>query len=93
MKKYKPIIIVAGEPNSVFLEILFKSFKKKICSPIILISSKKVLKFHMKKFKFKKKVIDLNLNRINKYIFSNKSINLINVDYDFQNKFEKLFFL
>ena len=26
---YKPIIIVAGEPNSIFLEIFFKSLKKK----------------------------------------------------------------
>ena len=89
IEKYKPIIIVAGEPNSVFLEILFKSFKKKISSPIILICSKKLLIFHMKKFKFKKKVVDLNLNEIDRYIFSNKTINLIDVDYDFHNKFEK----
>ena len=27
--KYKPILIVAGEPNSIFLEIFFKSLKKK----------------------------------------------------------------
>ena len=26
--KTKPIIIIAGEPYSVFLEIFFKSFKK-----------------------------------------------------------------
>ena len=25
----KPIIVVAGEPNSIFLEIFFKSLKKK----------------------------------------------------------------
>ena len=25
---YKPIIIVAGEPNSIFFEIFFKSIKK-----------------------------------------------------------------
>ena len=38
--KYKPIIIVAGEPNSIFLEIFFKSIKyKKFKSPLILISS------------------------------------------------------
>ena len=37
---YKPIIIVAGEPNSVFFEIFFKVIKKKIKSPIILIASK-----------------------------------------------------
>ena len=89
MKKFKPIIIVAGEPNSIFLEILFKSLNKKTSSPIILICSKKVLKFHMKKFNFKKEVIDLNFNKINKNVFSNKAINLVDIDYDFQNKFEK----
>ena len=26
---YKPIIIVPGEPNSIFLEIFFKALKKK----------------------------------------------------------------
>ena len=27
---YKPIVILNGEPNSVFLEIFFKALKKKI---------------------------------------------------------------
>ena len=27
--KNKPIILVAGEPNSIFLEIFFKTIKKK----------------------------------------------------------------
>ncbi len=35
--KFKPILIVAGEPNSVFFELFFKVIKKKIQSPIILI--------------------------------------------------------
>ena len=26
---YNPIIIIAGEPNSIFLEIFFKTLKKK----------------------------------------------------------------
>ena len=43
MKNYKPIIIVAGEPNSIFFELFFKVVKKKIKSPIILIASKKLL--------------------------------------------------
>ena len=42
---YKPILVNAGEPNSIFLEIFFKNFKiKKLKSPIILISSEKILK-------------------------------------------------
>jgi 4-hydroxythreonine-4-phosphate dehydrogenase len=40
---HKPIIIVAGEPNSVFFELFFKVIKKKIKSPIILIASKKLI--------------------------------------------------
>lgn len=51
--KSKPILIVSGEPNSVFLEIFFKTIKsKKIKSPIILISSEKILKKQMNKFGF-----------------------------------------
>ena len=56
--KNKPIIIVAGEPNSIFLEIFFKTIKrKKFKRPLVLICSKKLLKLQMNKLKFKKKVI------------------------------------
>ena len=42
--KVKPIIIVNGEPNSIFLEIFLKSLKyKNYKSPIILISSLELL--------------------------------------------------
>ena len=52
--KNKPIIIVNGEPNSIFLEIFFKTIKNnKFKSPLILISSLKILKPQMQKFKFK----------------------------------------
>ena len=37
--KSSPILIVAGEPNSIFVEIFIKSLKRvKIKRPIILIS-------------------------------------------------------
>ena len=55
---YKPIIIVAGEPNSVFFELFFKVIKKKIKSPIILIASKKLIK---RQAKILKKSINLNI--------------------------------
>ena len=55
MKKFKPIIVVPGEPNSVFFEIFFKSFKKTVRSPIILVGSYKLLKLQMKVLKYKKK--------------------------------------
>ena len=54
---YKPIIIVAGEPNSVFSEIYFKSLKiKKFKSPIILIASYNLIKLQMKKLNINKKI-------------------------------------
>ena len=41
--KFKPIIIIAGEPNSIFSEIFLKVVrKKKYRSPVILICSKKI---------------------------------------------------
>ena len=49
----EPIIIVAGEPNSVFLEIFFKSIESNIYnSPLIIIASKKLLQKQMKKLGF-----------------------------------------
>ena len=48
-----PIIIVAGEPNSIFLEIFFKSLKKyDYKSPLIIIASKKLVQQQMKKLGF-----------------------------------------
>ena len=55
---FKPIIIVAGEPNSIFFEIFFKVIKKKIKSPIILIASKKII---MKQAKILKSKINFNI--------------------------------
>ena len=39
---YKPILIVSGEPNSIFFELFFKVIKKKL-NPYILIASKKLI--------------------------------------------------
>ncbi len=79
--KNKAIIVVAGEPKSIFFEIFFKSIKvKKYKSPIILICSKKLLKQQMKKLKFVKNLRLLDINRIKKYKLNNKFINIVNVD-------------
>tara|TARA_Y100000389_G_scaffold186719_1_gene207380 strand:- start:1405 stop:2367 length:963 start_codon:yes stop_codon:yes gene_type:complete len=88
---FKPIIIVAGEPNSVFLEIFFKVIKNhKIKSPIILISSEKLINLQMKKLKFKKKIRLLEpLNLIDQKL-NNKNINLINVEYNPKKAFDKI---
>ena len=50
---YKPILIVAGEPNSIFLEIFFKSIQANhYKSPLIIIASKELLEQQMKKLGF-----------------------------------------
>ena len=88
---YKPILIVAGEPNSIFLEIFFKSLKiKKFKSPIILIASQNLIKLQMKKLKINMKIKILNLDKIDKYKLNNKVINLINVEYNTTKAFEKI---
>ena len=89
--KYKPIILIAGEPNSIFFEILFKVFKtKRFKSPLILIASYKILSLQMKKLDFKKKIKFLSLKEINNYKLNNNLINLINVDYNQTKAFEKI---
>jgi len=81
--KNKPIIIVAGQPNSIFFEILFKSIKyKKYKSPIIIIASLKLLNLQMKKFQFKMAVNSINSQDISNKKINNQSINIINVKLD-----------
>ena len=58
---YRPIIIVAGEPNSIFFEIFFKALKtKRFKSPIILVASLSLLKLQMNKLGLKKKIKLIN---------------------------------
>ncbi len=79
--KNKPIIIIATEPNSILLEIFFKALKIVKCkSPLVLICCKKILIKEMNKYKFKKKINILNLNKIKKYNLNNKYINLIDIE-------------
>ena len=88
---YSPILIVAGEPNSIFLEIFFKVLKKnKIFSPLILITSNKLLRMQMKELKFKKRIKLLDPLLLDEYKLDNRSINLINVEYDPSKAFEKI---
>ena len=88
---YSPILIVNGEPNSIFLEIFFKTLKfKKIKSPIILISSEKILIKQMKKLNFKKKIKILNPKKFDVTHLNNKSINLININFNQKKAFERI---
>ena len=88
---FKPILIVAGEPNSIFFEIFLKTMNKnRFKSPIILITSKSLLQKQIKFFKSKIKFHELNYskNKLNKDNLN--KINLINVDYKQKKLFEKI---
>ncbi len=82
---FRPIVIVSGEPQSIFIEILLKTLIKlkleNIEQPIILISSRDIIQKHFKKFKIKMK---LNLIYKDLYNLKKNEINLINIPY---NKF------
>ena len=76
----EPIIIIGGEPNSIFSEIFFKSLTSYRCkSPLIIITSKELLQKQMKKlgFVFDINIINKTFGEFNK--LNNKKINLINV--------------
>ena len=86
---YKPIIIVAGEPNSIFSEIFFKSLKnKKFKSPIILIASLRLIEHQMKKLGINRKIRLINFSTLKNYRLNNKKINLINVNFNQKKPFD-----
>ena len=92
--KNKPIILIAGEPYSIFYEIFLKSLKnkniKKIRSPIILIGSKKLLEdqINFYNYKFYINEIDKNFSKLIKY--KNNQINIINVNFNYKKIFDKI---
>ena len=89
--RIKPILIVAGEPYSVFSEIFFKSIRKnKYKNPLILIASNKILLKQMNslKFKFPINLISIKNTDFNK--LDNKKINIINVNFSFIKTFDKI---
>jgi len=88
--KVNKILIVLGEPQSTFSEILFKYFNSKEFSnnktKIILIGSTNLLKNQMKKLKF-----NLNLKNINSLKEAKISkLNILNVNYNNKKIFSKI---
>jgi len=92
--KNKPLIIVAGEPYSIFSEIFYKIFKssfyKKYKIPIILIGSKNILEMQMKKMKYSYKINLIKKNEIKNAKLNNFEINLIDVKLNFKKPFGKI---
>ena len=88
---YKPILIVSGEPFSVFLELFFKAKKNNnFKKPIIIITSKKLLLSQMKKLNFNFKINLIDKNNINFKKLYNKKINVIDINFNFKNSFGKI---
>ncbi len=92
--KYKPLIIVSGEPYSTFLEIFYKIFKstfyKKYKIPIVLIGSKNIIEMQMKKMKYSCKINLIKENEITNTKLNNNKINLIDVKLNFKKPFGKI---
>lgn len=88
---FKPILIVWGEPNSIFSEILIKSFKiYKSQKPIVLIGSKKLLEFQINYLNISYKKNLINVIEDNLVGIKKNKINIINIDYKFKYAFEKI---
>ena len=80
--KFSPIIVVSGEPNSIFFEIFFKAIKNnKFKSPIILIASRDLLNKQIKFFKSKIKIKEIDYTNKKLGDIKSNSIYLINVEY------------
>jgi len=92
--KNKPLLIVLGEPNSIFSEILFKSYKKKIAEklnrPILIIGSVDLLKSQMKLLKYSIKIKSINLKNLKNLKLNKKIINVIDVKYSYKKTFDKV---
>ncbi len=92
--KNRPIVIIAGEPYSIFYEIFLKALKnkniKKISSPIILVGSKKLLEDQIKfyNYKFYINELDKNFSKLIKCKYN--QINIINVNFDYKKIFDKI---
>ena len=85
----KPIIIICGEPNSVFSELLAKSLKKfKNKKPIILLGSYSLIQLQLKKLrhKIKLKRIELKNNLLKNENLD--KVNIIDINYNFTKVFE-----
>ena len=91
MNKSKPILIVAGEPFSIFLEIFFKSKKiKSLKKKIVLIVSKKLLLSQMKSLNFDFQINEIDPKKINYDTLSFNKINIINIEFKSKKYFDKI---
>ena len=88
----KSIAIIAGEPNSISSEIIFKTWKQKnkfIHKPFFIIGSINLLNKQKKKLKY-----NIKLEKINKYSnlqnFKKNSLPVYDINYNQKIAFEKI---
>ena len=79
LKNTKPVIVIAGDIKSIFLEIYFKSFKKSHFRPVVLLVDKKILKKQMRNLNFNFSLNEIHKEEIKSKILDNKKLNYINV--------------
>ena len=84
--KNKPIVITTGDLDSIFYEIFFKSTKKKIKSPLILICCKSEFSKQLKIFRIKKKFRLIKLNYFKKLKLDNNKFNILDLNIDHLKK-------
>ena len=88
----KPLAIIAGEPNSISSEIIFKSWKKRknfICKPFFVIGSLNILNLQRKKLNYKIKLKKINKN-FKPSDLNGKELPVYDVKYLQKTAFEKI---
>jgi len=86
----KVILIIWGDPESVFSEILIKSLKKyNNRKPIVLIGSHKLLLDQVRSLKIKFDINKINLIQENLKNLKKTGINILDVHYEYKKPFTK----
>ena len=88
----KPIAIVAGEPNSISSEIIFKSWKLRkryIHKPLLIIGNAQLLNLQKKKLKYRIRIKEIKSN-FNIKDLSGNELPVYNVKYKQKKPFQKI---
>jgi len=88
----KPIAIIAGEPNSISSEIIFKSWKLKnqyTHKPLFIIGSIKLLNLQKKKLKYQINMKKIN-NKFNINDLKGTKLPVYDIEYNQKKPFEKI---
>ena len=87
----KPILIVAGEPYSVFIELFLKAVKRnKVKKKIILVVSQALFLKQMKRLNYNFKINIINKNNIVFRKLNKNKINIVDVNFKYKKTFDKI---